>query len=138
MDVRGVIACALTTVIVLGPIAPRAHAQQPAPPVPASAPPMVVVEVPPADRPMTRGTDIYDVGAGVVTAAKAPFNVILCGLGAVAGTAVFVLTFGSAYKATTRAIEEGCAQRWVIRGDDLRPRGAAGILPGHPVEAYRR
>jgi hypothetical protein len=85
---------------------------------------------------VARGTDIYDVGAGVVTAAKAPFNVALCALGGAMGTALFLMTLGSAYKASTRVIEEGCAQRWVIRGDDLRPRGAPGIFPDGPSSAY--
>jgi len=31
------------------------------------------------------------------------------------------LTLGSGYKASTRVVEEGCAQKWVIRGHDLRP-----------------
>jgi hypothetical protein len=133
MKFRGVIACLLTLVVVLGPLAPRARAQEPAPPAPMSAPPGVVVEVVPPERPMVRGTDIYDVGANVVTAAKIPFNVALCTLGAAAGTALFLMTLGSSYKASTRAVEEGCAQRWVIRGDDIRPRGGVpGIFSERP------
>jgi hypothetical protein len=132
MKSRGVIACLLTVVVVLGPLAPRARAQEPASPAPLAPPPGVVVEVIPADRPMVRGTDIYDVGANVVTAAKIPFNVALCTLGAAAGTALFLMTLGSSYKAATRSFEEGCAQRWVIRGDDLRPRGVPGIFSERP------
>jgi hypothetical protein len=135
---RGVIACALGAVILLGPLAPRTLAQQPAPsPAPPSQP-AVVIEVSPPERPMARGTDIYDVGASVVTVAKAPFNAALCALGGAMGTALFLMTLGSAYKASTRVIEEGCAQRWIIRGDDLRPRGAPGVLPDRPYDSDRR
>jgi len=143
---RGVIACALVAVILCGPVA-EALAQQPAPAPPApvaappapavAAPPGVVVEVVTPEPPPVRGRDIYDVGASVATVAKAPFNVALCALGGGLGTALFLLTFGSAYKASTRVIEEGCAQRWILSGDDLRPRGATGIFPDHTSDAYR-
>jgi len=132
---RGVIACALVAVMLCGPVA-EALAQQPASPA-AAPPPGVVVEMVTPDPPPVRGRDIYDVGAGVVTVAKAPFNVVLCALGGGLGTALFLLTFGSAYKASTRVIEEGCAQRWILSGDDLRPRGATGIFPDHTSDAYR-
>lgn len=120
---RRVIACALVAIVFLVEV-PSALAQAPPPP-PASA----AVEVMPAEAQVARSADIYDVGAGVITAARMPFNVALCGLGAVTGTALFMLTLGTAYKATTRTIEEGCAQRWILRGEDLRPRGAPGIFP---------
>jgi hypothetical protein len=132
---RRVIACALVAIVVFGQV-PSALAQAPAPPPAPAAP--AVVEVMPAESQVGRSVDIYDVGAGVLTAARMPFNVALCGLGAVTGTALFLLTLGSAYKATTRTIEEGCAQRWVLRGEDLRPRGAPGILPERSSDMYRR
>jgi len=127
---RRVIACMLVAVF-LGQV-PSALGQTPPPP-PAPA----VVEVMPAEPPVTRNADVYDVGAGVVTAARIPFNIALCGLGAAVGTALFLITLGTAYKATTRTIEEGCAQRWIIRGDDLRPRGAPGVLPERGSDLYK-
>ena len=129
---RRVIACTLVAVVCLGTLPAGARAQAPIPP-PAPA----AVEVMPPEGPMTRGPDIYDVGAGVVTVARAPFNVALCAFGTVTGTALFLLTFGTAYRASTRVIEEGCAQRWLIRGDDLRPRGAPGILPDRSSDMYQ-
>jgi hypothetical protein len=119
---RRMIACTLVALVFVGQV-PSALGQAPPPP-PAPA----VVEVMPVEGQTTRGADVYDVGAGVVTAARVPFNVALCGLGAVAGTALFILTLGTSYKASTRAVEEGCAQRWVVRGEDLRPRGAPGVF----------
>ena len=132
---RGVIACALAAVIVFGPLS-AALAQQPAPPA-VAPPPAVVVEMVGPEPPPMRGRDIYDVGAGVVTVAKAPLNTVLCALGSGLGTALFFLTLGSAYQASTRVIEEGCAQRWIVTGDDLRPRGASGIFPDRTSDAYR-
>jgi len=126
-DRRRVLAGALVALVFLGVLPPSTLAQQSAPP-PLPASPPVVVEVMPPEQPAAPRADIYDVGAGVVTAARMPFNVALCGLGAVTGSVLFVLTLGTAYRATTRVFEEGCAQRWIVRGDDLRPRGAPGIL----------
>ena len=128
---RSVIACALVALVFLGQV-PSALGQAPPPP-PAPA----VVEMMPAEGPMARNADLYDIGAGVVTAARLPFNVALCGLGTALGTALFFLTLGTSYKATTRTIEEGCAQRWLVRGDDLRPRGAPGVLD-RGSDLYRR
>jgi hypothetical protein len=131
---RRVIACALVAVILFGPLS-QALAQQPASQL--APPPGVVVEMVTPEPPPARGRDIYDVGAGVVTVAKAPFNVALCGLGGIVATSLFVLTFGSAYKASTRVIVEGCAQMWIVTGDDLRPRGGPGVFPDRNSDTYR-
>jgi hypothetical protein len=132
-------ALALVVLIVVGMLPPRAWAQQPAPSAAQSSTPAVVEVMPPDSAPGPRA-DIYDVGAGVLTAARLPFNVALCGLGAVAGSALFFLTLGTAYRATTRTFEEGCGQRWILRGDDIRPRGAPGIMPemSTDLSGYRR
>jgi hypothetical protein len=127
-DPRRVLAGTLVVLMFLGMLPASARAQQPAAPIVVQSSQPTVVEVMPAEAAPTRH-DIYDVGAGVVTAARMPFNVALCGLGAVTATVLFVLTLGSAYRGTTRIVEEGCAQRWVVRGDDLRPHGAPGVMP---------
>lgn len=131
---RGVIACALVTVILFGPLT-DALGQQPA--APLAAPPAVVVETVSPEPAPARGRDIYDVGAGVVTVARAPLTATLCAAGATVGFVLFVLTFGSGYRASARAIEEGCAQKWIVSGDDLRPRIGPGIFPDRTSEAYR-
>jgi hypothetical protein len=130
MNHRRVIVCMLVAVF-LSQVSSALGQAPPPPPAPA------VVEVMPAEPPLTRNADVYDVGAGVVTVARMPFNIALCALGSAAGTALFLLTLGTAYKATTRTFEEGCAQRWIIRGDDLRPRGAPGVLPERGSDLYR-
>jgi hypothetical protein len=126
---RHVLVCTLVVMMCLGPL-PSALAQAPAPA------PTVVEVMPPPERPETHRADVYDVGATVVTVARAPFSAALCGLAGVTSTVLFVLTFGTAYKATARVLEEGCAQRWVIRGDDLRPRGGPGVFPDRSADVY--
>jgi len=116
-SICGVVAWVLVTVMLLGPIAPGALAQQPAQPAQPDSTQDVVKE----DGQPWHGIDGYDVGAGVVTVLRLPFNVALCAVGTTVGAALFALTLGSAYKASTRVVEEGCAQKWLVRGHDLRP-----------------
>ncbi len=85
--------------------------------------------------------DAYDVGAAVVTVLKAPFNVALCGLGGAVALGVFVVTFGSAYRASARVIEEGCRGPWLVTGNDLRPETAYRTPSAenlHPAEVEPR
>jgi hypothetical protein len=122
------IASLLAVALLLGPVQPLVFAQQAPPAAPAQVAP--AAPQPPAaediryqSRP--RGVDGYDVGAGALTVLKAPFNVGLCALGSVVGATLFVITLGSAYKATTQAVAEGCRGPWLIRGDDIRPEARA-------------
>jgi hypothetical protein len=96
--------------LLAGPLAPVAAAQQ----APAAVDPTV-------PQTMPRRPDAYDVGAGVATVLRAPFNVALCALGGALGLGLFALTLGSGYRPAARIAEEGCGGPWVIRGDDLRP-----------------
>src|SRR5512145_1475539 len=77
--------------------------------------------VAPARPPGPRGPDAYDVGAGVFTVVGMPLKGVVCFAGGVAGLTLFVLTFGSADRASAAIIREGCDQRWIVRGDDIRP-----------------
>ena len=122
-SIRGVIAAILAVTILLGSLPAVSLAQQPAPPV---LMPDVVKE---EDTASTRPFDLYSLGAGVVTAARLPLQVGLCGAGVVAGTLLFFASVGSAYRGVARTFEEGCGGRWIVRSDDLRPaRGTSGIF----------
>lgn len=132
-NTRSLIACTLSALILLGPLVPAARAQQPAPaPAPQPRPaaqPVLMPDVVKEDSAARRPFDAYSVGAGVLTAARIPFNIGLCALGSAVGTTLFLLTLGSAYRATTRVFEEGCAQKWVVHSDDIRPaRGNSAVL----------
>lgn len=132
----------------VAPAAPAAVQQgqaaatpEPAAPRPVAQPEAPAVAAGPESSSHSHRSDAYDVAGGVVTVLKAPFNAVLCGLGGVVGVALFVVTFGSGYRAAARAVEEGCSGPWIVTGDDLRPdrgRPAARLSDLHPAELEGR
>ena len=64
----------------------------------------------------------WEIGAVVVNTVHVPGKAILCGLGAVSGVAVLLLTFGSGYGATARIWDEGCSGKWIVTAADLKPQ----------------
>src|SRR5438876_6731320 len=138
MNGRGVIASMLAAMILLGSVPAVSVAQQP--PLPPALPPLPVLmpdAVKEDDSATLRPFDLYSVGAGVFTVVRIPFNIGLCALGTVVGSGLFLVTFGSAYRSSTRVLEEGCAQKWFVRSDDLRPaRGSSGIFESR-MERYQ-
>jgi hypothetical protein len=77
----------------------------------------------PAQRTRSR-SDVYDVGAGAMTVVGMPLKGLTCALGVVLGFGLFIATVGSGDRATAAVIDEGCNQRWIVRGDDIRPAGS--------------
>jgi hypothetical protein len=69
----------------------------------------------------TEADGAYAAGAVVANVVYVPGKAILCGLGTVVGMGLLLATFGSGYQAASAIGHEGCAGRWVLRGDDLRP-----------------
>src|SRR5262249_46579570 len=126
---RGMIAGVLVAVILVTTLSP-ALAQQPTQPAaPPQPPPPVLMPDVVKEEGTVRPFDMYSVAAGISTVSRFPGNVALCAFGAALGTTVFLLTLGSAYRGTTRIVEEGCGGKWVLRGDDIRPiRGSPGIF----------
>ncbi len=110
-----VVAAALLATGPLSPVVAQQAAQ------PATQPELSPDAVPAVDENRYRGPDFYTAGATIITVAKAPFNVVLCGVGGMAGAALFLITLGTAYKAATRAVEEGCRGPWIVTSDDIRP-----------------
>ena len=64
---------------------------------------------------------IYDAGAVATNIFLVPGRAITCLLGGVAGIVVLAATFGTAYRAASGAVHEGCGGKWMVTGDDLRP-----------------
>ena len=64
----------------------------------------------------------WEIGAVVVNTWHVPGKAILCGLGAVSGVAVLLLTFGSGYGATARIWDEGCSGKWTVTAADVKPQ----------------
>jgi hypothetical protein len=112
-----VVSAVLAAVLLAGPLAPVAGAQQPAQP-PA---PDLFQETLKAQRDDERNQRNYDAGAIAVNAFLVPGRAITCMLGGVAGLIVLAATFGTAYRAASAAVHEGCGGRWTVTGDDLRP-----------------
>ncbi len=145
----------LTSVIIAsfmmaGPLAPLAHAQQPAPaaePAPtdtaqaqqvdtAQSQPMAQVQPVAPPPPMQpdlfqeklkgeRGSDrsqgIYTAQAVVVNIFLVPGRAITCTAGAIVGVTILAVSLGSGYRAATAMFNEGCGGKWIVKGDDLRP-----------------
>jgi hypothetical protein len=108
----------VATMVLGGPLAPYVAAQQPT--MPAQPDPYA------AQRQMdTESNGAYVAGAAIANVVYVPGKAILCGLGGVAGFAILLATFGSAYRAASAIGHEGCAGRWLLRADDLRPSPTA-------------
>jgi hypothetical protein len=56
-----------------------------------------------------------------MTVAGAPLKGVVCVVGGAVGVTLFLVTFGSADRASAAVVREGCAQRWIVRGSDIRP-----------------
>ena len=74
----------------------------------------------------------YDVTAGVMTGFLVPGRAVTCLAGGAIGFLALVFTFGSAYRGATRALEEGCGGKWIVRGEDLMPDRPPIVPQGQP------
>jgi hypothetical protein len=117
-----VVSALLMALLLGGPLATLAAAQQPAQP-PA---PDLFQESLKAERASTQQSGVYDAGAVVTNVFLVPGRAITCGIGAVLGVGVLALTLGSGYRAASAVWHEGCGGKWAVTGDDLRPDGASG------------
>jgi len=117
----------IVTVLMGGPLAPLVGAQQPPPPPPPAPQPDLFQEsIKTTQGPAVNTVDdgsgrAYDVAAGFADVLYVPGKAIICAAGVGIGAAIFVLTFGSAYRGAAEATREGCGGKWVLRGSDLRP-----------------
>lgn len=124
--VSAVLAVAL---LLAGPLAPVAGAQQPAQP-PA---PDLFQESLKAQRDYERNKGAYDAGAVAVNVFLVPGRAITCVLGGAVGLVVLVATLGTGYHAASDAVHEGCGGKWMVTGEDLRPDARTSVTP---MESY--
>lgn len=117
MGPRMIALAIVVALLVTGPLSPVMAQQAP----PAAPPELSSDTIPAVGENPYRGPDLYTAGATVITVVKFPFNILLCGVGGITGSALFLITLGTAYKAATRAMEEGCRGPWIVRADDIRP-----------------
>jgi hypothetical protein len=105
----------LVALILAGPLQPLVLAQQTEQPADTGQDPAR------PEQTTVHRTDVYDVGAEAITVIGMPLKAGVCALSGVVGFALLVLTLGSAHRATAAVVEEGCGQKWIVRGDDIRP-----------------
>jgi hypothetical protein len=109
--------CAVLTALCVlgGPVAPLVASAQmvpatPPPPPPPAMPPPVNLRAPSTGD---------AVGAGFLNVIYVPGKVITCSAGALAGTGLMLLTFGSAYRAATTIFRDGCGGHWILTPYDV-------------------
>jgi hypothetical protein len=134
----------LAALLLVGPLASLAGAQQPNPPSPpASQPGAGGQPAPPpapdlfqetlrAERAMPRENHVYDVEAVVASMFLVPGRALTCVLGGAVGFVILGATLGTAYRPASAVVHEGCGGKWIVTGDDLRPETGTG----RPVEFY--
>jgi hypothetical protein len=116
-----VVSALLGALLLGGPLAPIASAQQPSQP-----PPDAFQESLKAQQEAERSRAAYDRGAVAVNVFLVPGRAITCVLGGAVGLAALVATFGTAYRFASDAVHEGCGGKWTVTGDDLRPETESG------------
>jgi hypothetical protein len=123
-----VVSALLVALLLAGPLATIAGAQQPTPP----AAPDLFQETLTAEQEQERSRGAYNAGAVAVNVFLVPGRAITCFLGGTVGVVALLATFGTGYRAASAAVHEGCGGKWLVTGDDLRPdpRTSGG------VEAY--
>jgi len=123
--------------LMTGPLAPVAFAQQPSPvqPEPAAQQQPAPQPEPAAQQPAqqtlpqpeplreTRMAEsaAYNVGAGIANVFYIPGKCILCVAGVASGVFIMLITIGSGPRPAAYFAREGCGGRWYLVGDDLRP-----------------
>ena len=122
--------------LMTGPLAPIAFAQQPSPVQPEPAPQQPPTpqcepaaqqpaQAPPEPEPIRESrmaeAAAYNVGAGIANVFYIPGKCILCAAGVASGVLVMLFTIGSAPRPAAYFAREGCGGRWYLVGDDLRP-----------------
>ena len=112
-----VVSALLAALLLGGPLAPIAGAQQPTPP-PA---PDLFQEQLKAEKEAERSRGVYNAGAVAVNVFLVPGRAITCFLGGTVGLVGLLATFGTGYRFASAAVHEGCGGKWLVTGDDLRP-----------------
>jgi hypothetical protein len=116
-----VVATLLGALLLAGPLAPIAGAQQPTQPAPD-----LFQEQLKAQKEADRSRGAYEAGAVAVNIFLVPGRAITCMLGGVVGVAALAATLGTGYRFASAAVHEGCGGKWIVTGDDLRPDSRVG------------
>lgn len=110
----------VVALVLAGPLAPSASAQQ------SQAPKLYEEAVKAPEEPAKKPSAAHSAGAAAVNVIHVPGKLVLCTLGGLAGLVALALTFGSGYRAAATAVEEGCGGSWVVTAKDLQERDDMG------------
>jgi len=103
----------VVAVLLTGPLARVALAQQP-------QPPLLYEEAVKAAKPAAKEPGVvHQAGAVVANVVHIPGKVALCALGTGFGLVALAITLGSGYRTAARLAEEGCGGQWVVTAQDL-------------------
>ena len=111
-----VISALLGALLLAGPLAPVAGAQQPTQPAPD-----LFQESFKAQQEAERSRGAYNAGAVAVNVFLVPGRAITCVLGGTVAVVGLLATLGTGYRFASAAVHEGCGGKWIVTGDDLRP-----------------
>jgi hypothetical protein len=114
-------AAVLAALVLAGPLQPLAAAQRSSPPSAPARPELAAAPDEEFEEDIEPPVDFYDLGAVFMTIVGFPLKAVVCGVGGVVGATLFLITFGSAERASAAVVREGCAQNWIVSGRDLRP-----------------
>lgn len=73
--------------------------------------------------PAKKDDGAWEFAAGVTNTIAVPGRAFLCGVGALTGVAVLLITFGSGTEAAAGVWNESCAGKWTVTAADLKPKG---------------
>jgi len=104
------VAVALVAILLVGAVPPVAWAQQP-----AQQPGMMQEQMKKSDD------GNWDTVANIYNVAYVPGKAIMCTVGGAVAFVLMAVTFGSAYKAATATVREGCGGPWTLTAADVRP-----------------
>ncbi len=113
--VRSIALAAVVSMLVSGPLATSAVAQQPAQQLD------LFQEAVKASSGTTESeTTAYHASAAAANVVFVPGKAITCAMGVVVGGGLLALTLGTGYKGATAFAKEGCGGKWYLKGDDLK------------------
>ena len=110
MGVKLVSAVLMAALVLSGPLAPLAWSQE-----------KTEGQMAPAKG---KGDGAWEFAAGVTNTIAVPGRAFLCGVGALTGVAVLLITFGSGTEAAAGVWQEGCSGKWTVTPADLKPKEA--------------
>ena len=71
-----------------------------------------------------KGDGAWEFAAGVTNTIAVPGRAFLCGVGALTGVAVLLITFGSGTEAAAGVWQETGSGKWTVTAADLKPKEA--------------